>query len=315
MRRDQWTRGKGPGTTASAMTASADPQLVPRLKQHVDRLAGLIGPRTLSRPHTFTAAVGLIEQELTKAGYEITREHYVADGHDVVNVVAELRGTRRPDEIVILGAHYDTVEGSPGADDNASAVAVLLEVARQLRATRPRRTIRFVAFACEEQPYFHSHLMGSQVHARRCRNQGENVVAMLCLEMLGFFSSEPDSQRIPLSMPRWIRPWIPTRGDFLAAVGNLRSWRVAWKFRRGFKRATQLPLLTLALPESISEIRRSDNSSFWDQGYPALMITDTSFLRNPNYHLPSDTPDTLDYERMADAVAGVAGAVQALAGR
>jgi hypothetical protein len=136
---------------------------------------------------------------------------------------------------------------------------------------------------------------------------------MLCLEMVGYFTTEPGTQQIPPGIPRVFHRFLPNRGDFLAAVGNLRSWRLVWQFRRGFKRAVRFPLFSIALPESIQEIRLSDNSSFWDQGYPALMLTDTSFLRNPHYHAETDTPDTLDYDRMAQVTLGVAGAVRHIA--
>lgn len=137
---------------------------------------------------------------------------------------------------------------------------------------------------------------------------------MLCLEMVGYFRKEPGSQRVPPAIPRFLRWLFPKRGDFLAAVGNLRSWRLAWQFRNGFRRATRLPLFTVCLPERIGEIRLSDNSSFWDQNYPALMLTDTSYLRNPNYHLASDTPDTLDYDAMTEVTLGVATAVRRILG-
>jgi Zn-dependent M28 family amino/carboxypeptidase len=156
--------------------------------------------------------------------------------------------------------------------------------------------------------------MGSQVYARQCRILNERIIGMLCLEMMGYYSTEPGSQKIPPGIPRMIHWAFPKRGNFLAAVGNLRSKHLAWKFRRGFKRAVWFPLFSICLPESISEIRLSDNSSFWDQGYPALMLTDTSFLRNPNYHLASDTPETLDYERMAQVTLGVVGGVRRIAG-
>jgi hypothetical protein len=137
---------------------------------------------------------------------------------------------------------------------------------------------------------------------------------MLCLEMVGYYTTEPGSQQIPPGIPRRLHWAMPKRGDFLAAVGNLSSKRLAWSFRRGFKQAVRFPLFSICLPESISEIRLSDNSSFWDQGYSALMLTDTSFLRNPHYHLSSDTPETLDYERMAQVTLGVVGGVRRIAG-
>jgi hypothetical protein len=170
-----------------------------------------------------------------------------------------------------------------------------------------------VAFACEEPPHFYTDTMGSEVYARQCRVREEKIIGMLCLEMVGYYRTEPNSQQIPHGIPRFLHWAFPGRGNFLAAVGNLPSWRLGWTFRRGFKRAVRFPLYSISLPEKIYEIQMSDNSSFWDQGYPALMITDTSFLRNPHYHASTDTPDTLDYERMARATQGVAGGVQRLA--
>lgn len=296
------------------MRPHVDQTIVDNLARHVDRLAGLIGPRHLGVPHAFAAAAGFVERELADAGYTVARQTYVVNGQQVANLVAELPGIGRENEIVVVGAHYDTVETTPGADDNASAVAVMIEVARLMRCLQPRRTVRFVGFACEEPPHFYTGNMGSQVYARECRTRGDQIGGMLCLEMVGYYCTAPRSQRIPPSIPRIFHRALPHRGDFLAAVGNLRSWRLLWQFRRGFKRAVRFPLLSLALPESIAEIRLSDNSSFWDQGYPALMLTDTSFLRNPNYHLPSDTPDTLDYERMAQVAIGVAGGASRVAG-
>lgn len=284
-----------------------------RLYAHVDRLAGLIGPRHLGKSNTMEVTATYIERQLVELGYCVDRHLYDVDGSHVANLVAERPGTRRADDVVIVGAHYDTVPETPGADDNASAVAVLVEVARILQSSVFQRSLRFVAFACEEPPHYYTDTMGSQVYARQCRLRGERIVGMLCLEMVGYYCTEPNSQRIPPSIPRWLRWAFPKRGDFLAAVGNLRSWRLAWAFRRGFRGASRFPLYCIVLPEMISEIRMSDNGSFWDQGYPALMVTDTSFLRNPHYHTATDTPDTLDYARMAQATLGVAGGVKRLA--
>ncbi len=279
--------------------------LIDNLRRHVDRLAGAIGPRHTGLPSALAAAATLVERELVSAGYVVERQNYLAGGQEVSNLIAELPGSGRADEIVVVGAHYDTVPTTPGADDNASAVAVLLEVARLMRTWQTERTIRFVAFTCEESPHFHTGEMGSQAYAGRCRSLGERVVGMLCLEMVGFYSSAPDSQRIPSAIPSFLRWIFPPRGDFLAAVGNLRSWKLLWKFRRGFRRTKRCPLFAIVLPEAIRDIRRSDNSSFWDQSYPALMLTDTSYLRNPHYHLATDTPETLDYKRMGAVVRGV----------
>src|SRR5262245_31045433 len=244
------------------MTAMTDtqPELVARLRQHVDRLAGLIGPRHVGAPKALEAAATLVERELSAAGYTVERQWYLAQGHSVANLIAEIPGRNRADQIVVLGAHYDTVATTPGADDNASAVAVLIEVARLLRDCRPKRTIRFATFACEEPPHYFTHEMGSQVYARQCRASGERIIGMLCLEMVGYFVSDIGSQRVPDAIPTFLHWAFPRRGNFLAAVGNMRSWRLCWKFRRGFKRATQFPLFSICLPEIIHDIRRSDNS-------------------------------------------------------
>jgi Zn-dependent M28 family amino/carboxypeptidase len=290
-----------------------DADLSERLRLHVDRLAGLIGPRHLGKPKSFEAAATYVERELAKHGDAVVREAYAIDDHEVANYYVERRGTTKPEQIVIIGAHYDTVSTTPGADDNASAVAVLLEVLGLLRDCKPNKTIRFISFACEEPPYFWTNSMGSQVHALNCRKRNEQITAMFCLEMLGYYSDEPNSQKLPDGIPRWLGWAFPKRGNFLASVGNLKSIKAVWDFRRGFKRGSKLPLFSIALPEMIQSIRLSDNSSFWDQGYPALMITDTSFLRNPHYHQPSDLPETLDYDRMAQATRGIASAMEWLA--
>lgn len=283
------------------------------LVKHVDRIAGLIGIRTLRHPTALNATIGYITQQWTKIGYDVAQQTYqVPEGETATNLIVETAGSRRPEQIIVLGAHYDSTPNTPGADDNASAVAVLLEVSRLLKPHVGRRTIRYVAFACEEAPYFNLGAMGSQHHARTARQANERILGMLCLEMVGYFVDTPDSQKIPTAIPKIFHPLFPTVGNFLAAVGNLRSWNLNWQFRRGFKRGTQLPLWSLNLPETIGDIRRSDNSSFWDQGYPALMLTDTSYLRNANYHQPTDTPETLDYDRMTQVALGVAAAAKRL---
>ncbi|MBA2114678.1 M28 family peptidase [Bremerella alba] len=281
------------------------------LVQHVDRLAGLIGPRILAKPESISASIGYISSMWQAMGYEVREETYKSSDGSATNLVVEIPGTSA-DDVVVLGAHYDTVATTPGADDNASAVAVLLETSRLLKDVSPGKTLRFVSFACEEAPYMSLGSMGSQYHASQAKLRDEQIV-MLCLEMVGYFRNEPGSQKVPETIPKFLHWLFPKRGNFLAAVGNLNSWQLSWAFRRGFKKASRLGLFSICLPEKIHEIRRSDNSSFWDQGYPALMLTDTSFLRNPHYHQPSDTPDTLDYDAMTQVTQGVASAIQKLA--
>ncbi|MEM9659620.1 MAG: M28 family peptidase, partial [Planctomycetota bacterium] len=216
-----------------------------RLRRHVDCLAGLIGSRTFTRPKSIQATIGYITSEWMEMGLVVREETYDALGDEATNLIVECAGDEQSDEIILLGAHYDTVQTTPGADDNASAVAVLLEVSRLLREHAGRRTARYVAFACEEPPYFNLDAMGSQQHARGCRQRGEHLVGMLCLEMVGYFKDELGSQQTPPTIPAILHRFFPRRGDFLAAVGNLASWRLAWTFRRGFKRgARRLPLFS-----------------------------------------------------------------------
>ena len=288
-------------------------QLAERLYRHVDCLADLIGPRHPLKPVALKAAAGYIEREFSALGYSVERQAYDVDHGQVANLVMEVTGTRRGQEVLIIGAHYDTIPTTPGADDNASAIAMLIEIARLLRDSSFQRTLRFVAFPCEEPPYFYTDSMGSQVYARQCRLRGEQIVGMICLEMVGYYRDEPNSQQLPSGIPSVFRWAFPTRGDFLAAVGNFNSLGLVWSFRRGFKHAVAFPLYSIVLPNRIPEIHLSDNSSFWDQGYPALMVTDTAFLRNPHYHSTTDTPDTLDYNCMARGTIGVAGGVARLA--
>lgn len=283
------------------------------LRLHVDRLAGLIGPRHLGKPKSIVATIGYIKNQWSDMRYEVQEESYKVGDDTATNLIVETGGKQRAQQVVLLGAHYDTVFCTPGADDNASAVAVMLEASRLLKHYQGKRTARYVAFACEEPPYFNCDAMGSQFHARRCRQQNQDIAAMLCLEMVGYYRLTKGSQQIPPAIPKSLRRFFPDRGNFLAAVGNLSSWKLAWNFRRGFRKGTRrLPLFSICLPEKVNEIRLSDNSSFWDQGYQALMLTDTSYLRNPHYHQATDTPETLDYPRMTEATIGVATAMKRL---
>ena len=184
------------------------------LRSHVDRLAGLIGPRTLDRPKTIDATIDYLRGQWQAMQHEVRDEVYDALGDQARNLVVEKMGTRRPDDIILLGAHYDTVSATPGADDNASAVAVMLEVSRLLKDHVGKRTARYVAFACEEAPYYNLQAMGSQHHARQARQRNERIVAMLCLEMVGYFRDEIGSQQIPPGIPTLLRRFFPKRGDF-----------------------------------------------------------------------------------------------------
>lgn len=288
--------------------------LTGRLREHVKMLAEVIGIRSVTTPANLAAAGAYIRREFEQMGDSVELQTYSADGLEVSNLVVERKGEGRPGSILVVGAHFDTVRCTPGADDNASAVAVMIEMARLLKSEKLRDTVRFVAFTCEEPPHFFTDTMGSRVYAKRCRSRNENLTGMLCLEMVGYFSDEPGTQRVPAGFTLLTGREAPKQGNFLAAAGNLNSRDLASGFEQGFVRHSELPLISFCLPGSVPEIHLSDNSSFWDHGYPALMITDTSYLRNPNYHEPTDRIETLDFDRMAQVAVGCVGAVRQLCG-
>lgn len=267
-----------------------------RLKQHVRNLDF----ERVPEGHTegLERAAQYIERELSNAGLRVRREKLEWEGRWFDNIVAEKKGDRFPARTLILGAHYDTVPGSPGADDNASAVAVLLEVARALQRLNLESSVRLIGFTLEEYGY-----VGSKYHARKARQEGEIILGMISLEMLGFTSPE---QRYPGGLnPKY----LPTVGDFIGVIGNKRSEKLLERVRGTFKKhVPNLPaefLVVVGDEQGFEEARLSDHSPFWNEGYPALMVTDTAFLRNPHYHGPTDTIDTLDFEFMRKVAAGI----------
>jgi len=278
-----------------------------RLRMHVEYLAGELGERNSIRYANLERARLYIEQALIQAGYLIQHDAYEVSGRTYRNVIVERQSSKGEGEVFIVGAHYDTAPGTPGADDNASGIAVLLELAQSLRDFAPAPTMRLVAFALEEPPFYRSRLMGSRVHARRCRERAERVVGMMSLEMVGCYSDLRGSQQYPLPFMRW---FYPERGNFIALAGNFPSRKLVRQMAAWLSAAGSLPVEYAAFP-LVPGAGLSDNWSFWKEGYPALMITDTAFFRNPHYHLPSDVPETLDYARMAALVAALDHAMRA----
>jgi Zn-dependent M28 family amino/carboxypeptidase len=272
------------------------------LRRHLVVLCDEIGPRSMSQPAALERAADYVEEALAGCGYAVQRQPYEWRGGTFRNLIVELPGTTLPDEVVVFGAHYDTVPQTPGADDNASAVAALLELARLCRDTRPARAVRFVAFTLEEPPAFFTPHQGSRVYVHALRQRGERVVAMVALEMLGYYSDDPNSQHFPLWPLRW---FYPTIGNFIGVVGNLRSRALARQVARAMRAGTDLPVEWLAAPAVVPGLALSDHASFWLHGYPAVMVTDTAFYRNPHYHRPTDRPETLDFGRMARCVQGL----------
>ncbi|HVC10732.1 MAG TPA: M20/M25/M40 family metallo-hydrolase [Burkholderiales bacterium] len=288
----------------------AGDELIARLVHHVHALAGEIGERNVWRPQSLRAAAQYIRGELVALGYEVSAQSYRVHGVDCDNLEVAIPGDARHDEIILAGAHYDTVAGSPGADDNASGVAGLIEIARRLRERRPARTVKLVAFVNEEPPFFFFGEMGSKVYAEAARRRGDAIRVMLSLEMLGCYSDAPRSQDYP-PLLRW---FYPQRGDFIAFVSNLRSRRALREVVAAFRAQCDFPAEHLASPSFVPGVAWSDQLSFWRAGYPAVMVTDTAFYRYPYYHSAEDTPDRLRYPEMARVVEGLAGTIAALAG-
>ena len=272
-------------------------------------LAGTIGERNLWRYTALQRAAEYIEAELRASDLTSRRKTYEISRVPVSNIDATLPGTSHAEEVVVIGAHYDTSTGCPGANDNGSGVAAVLELARRFAARPQRRTLRFVAVVNEEPPFFQTGQMGSLVYANAARAQRERVVGMLSLETMGYFSDESGSQQYPGP----VGALYPDVGNFIGFVSNLASARLLMKARRAFKRRTPLPLQSAALPEAVPGVGWSDHWSFWQAGYPALMVTDTAPFRYPWYHTAQDTPDKLDYDRLEQVVDGLEGVIEALA--
>jgi Iap family predicted aminopeptidase len=276
------------------------------LRRHVQKLAGEIGERNLQRYPQLQAAADYIEEELTAAGYQVDRQEFKSRGHTCYNLAAELPGITIPEEIVVIGAHYDSVPGCPGAGDNASGVAAVLALAKRFADQRPARTLRFVAFANEELPYFHTPDMGSWVYAQRCRKENDNIVAMLSLETIGYYSDQSGSQQYPPPFGAL----YPSEGNFIAVVGNVGSRPLVHRVIAAFRKHAKFPSEGGAIPGETPGVGWSDHWSFWQEGYQAVMITDTALFRYPYYHHPEDTPDKLNYDHMARVLDGVRAVVE-----
>lgn len=279
-----------------------------QLMQHVQTLAGDIGERNVYRPASLAAAARYIEAELAGIGYAVACQTYLMHGQECANLEVVLPGRRWPQQSIVVGAHYDTVLGSPGADDNASAVAALIEIARLLKGHAPARTLKLVAFVNEEPPFFFWGEMGSRQYARAARSRREDIRLMISLEMLGYYRTEKGSQ----AYPPLFRHFHPARGNFIAFVANFRSRAPMRRAAQAFRRHSDFPLETTATFGWIPGVAWSDHLSFWRAGYRAFMCTDTAFFRNPHYHGADDTPETLDYPRLASLTEGLAAMLKEL---
>lgn len=293
---------------ASLDTSAAGPELA-RLRSHIMRLAIEIGPRNLFHYEALSATAAYIRKTFEELGYHPDLQEYDARRKTFVNISAGHAGQSRPGEIIVVGAHYDSHKESPGANDNGSAVAALLELARHFADQQLPRTVRFVAFTNEEKPFTRTRLMGSRVYAKACRQRGDDIVGMVALETIGYCSDQPGSQRLSLG-----GLLLPPTGNFLALVGNRRS-RVLLKKAAGIlEREALLRVRAVTLPTFLPGPWSSDHWSFAKEGFPAIMATDTAPLRYRHYHKADDTPDKLTFEWLSTVTQGLKATVRGLAG-
>jgi Zn-dependent M28 family amino/carboxypeptidase len=280
-----------PVTPAQSAMANA-------MQADLQHLAVTIGERHIHRPEKLAESAEYIEGAFRAAGYTPQRQTYTVYGVDCSNIEVEIPGSSTPSEIVIVGGHYDTRPGTPGADDNGTGTVATLALARRFAGSNPGRTLRFVAFVNEEPPYFQTGTMGSLHYAKRAHERGENIVGMLSLECMGYYSDAPKSQAYPSPF----NLFYPSTGNFIAFVGNYDSRKFVRQVVRDFREQASFPSEGLAAAGALPGIGWSDHWGFWQYGYPALMVTDTAPFRNPHYHQPSDTIDTIQFDKLARVV-------------
>jgi hypothetical protein len=305
-----------PGETGRGAVPAFTPahvELRHRLERHVRELAGRIGERNSVRYDALEQAAAYIERELAALGYSVTSQRWTdAGGKAFRNLEVTLAGRGRPDEVVVVGAHYDSNRGTPGADDNASGVAAVIELARLMRqdsGRAPARTIHFVAFTNEEVPFFGTPDQGSRRYVALLQERKSDVRSMLSIETIGYYSTAAGSQKYPAPLDRF----YPDTGNFIGFVGNLASRALVHEAIGAFRKHTPFPSHGAAAPSSIPGVGWSDHEAFWAIGIPAVMITDTAPFRNPYYHTRGDTPNHIDYERMTYVVDGLAAVIRKLA--
>lgn len=293
----------GPARYADSPEVSPD-----RLRTTVRTLCEDFYPRDYTHPANLDRAAAWISGRFADAGGRVSEQVYHVDDRLYRNVIARFGPDTR--ERLVVGAHYDVYGERPGADDNASAVAGLLELAWLIGRVDWPLTVELVAYTLEEPPYFRTPDMGSGRHAHLLAAQDVPLRAMICLEMIGYFNNAPDGQDYPVGALKLV---YPGRGDFIAVVGKFGQGGLTRRVKSAMGRATSLPVVSLNGPAALRGIDFSDHLNYWAEGYDAVMITDTAFYRNPDYHQAGDTWDTLDYGRMAKVVQGVYAAMRELA--
>jgi Zn-dependent M28 family amino/carboxypeptidase len=267
----------------------------------VQRLAIDFAPRVHTNLSKLNAAADYIEAQLRSTSAGVSAQRYTVSGRTYQNLVAKFG----PDtaDVIVVGAHYDVAGELPGADDNASGVAGLIELAKMLSSAKLKQRVELVAYTLEEPPYFRTAQMGSAVHAKSLKAQGKRVSLMLSLECIGYFSDAPNSQQLLTPLMKAV---YPTTGNFIALVGNYAEGDLSRRVKRAMQQATALPVYSINAPSFLTGIDFSDHLSYWNEGFVGMMVTDTAFFRNEAYHTEDDTPDRLDYKRMAEVVIAVA---------
>jgi peptidase M28-like protein len=284
-------------------------RLADNLIAHVVAIAS--EEHNVGHPEALERSARYIEKVLSGLGYEVSRQEFETAGVKVRNLEVAIRGDSADAKAVVVGAHYDSVAGAVGADDNGSGVAALLELARLLKGVQPAKgsELRLVFYVNEEKPYARTEKMGSLVHADALARAGKQVLAMISLETIGYYSDAPRSQRYPAPLSLL----YPGTGDFVAFVGNLRSRALVRGAVAAFRAHAAFPSEGGALPDFIDDAARSDHWSYWRHGWPALMVTDTAPFRYPHYHTQEDTPEKVNYDRLARVVKGLEGVIRDLA--
>lgn len=303
-------RMPGNNVRKAAALSADEIKLREELVVDVRRIAGDIGERNMARYAQLTAATEFIESSFAAAGMQSKRDSYKVGENVCHNIETGIVG--KSSRIIVIGAHYDSVFGCPGANDNGSGVAALLALARRFAGKSAASTLRFVAFVNEEPPYFQTSKMGSFVYAGRCRERGDQIDAMISLETIGCFSDLPGSQNYPAP---GLGAFYPKTGNFIGFVGDLRSRSLLRRTLSTFRAQEKIPSEGASLPSFIPGVAWSDHWSFWQNGYRAIMVTDTAPFRYRHYHEPTDTPDKLDYDRFALVVSGMEAVIADLAGR
>lgn len=303
------------GTTYGWKVTNSSPSNIPnqevssRLKEAVHVLSENIGIRNYAYFENLEKAASYIETSLKDIGYSVEAWSYDVDGQQFKNIVTRMKNNNT-EEYILIGAHYDSCF-NPGADDNASGIAGLLELARLLKKESLKTNIMFVAFTNEEPPFFQTDKMGSRVFVRTLQEKDIKIKAMIVLEMIGFYSEKEFSQKyLPL-----LGSFYPNKGNFIALVGNFKSKDLVDFIHKDFKKNRYFPMEAIVAPDFVPGINFSDHASFWEAGIPAVMITDTAYLRNQNYHSAGDTIEKLNFEKMARVVMGLKESIVNLANK